>query len=426
MRNNNPEAKASESPRKLRCAIYTRKSTEEGLDQEFSSLDAQREAAEAFIQSQRREGWVAVPAHYDDGGFTGANMERPALKKLLEAVESGTVDCVVVYKVDRLSRSLLDFTRMLSVFDQHNVSFVAVTQQFNTSTSLGRLTLNILLSFAQFERELIGERTRDKMSAARKKGKWVGGCLVLGYDVDSGGGRLVVNTEEAERVRAIFGLFEETGSLRQTLAEIELRGWRLKSWQRKRGEFRSGGPFTRNSLRRLLRDILYTGAVRHKGQAYAGEHAAILEPGQWERVQKLIATRPAIPEGQMRNKHLALLNGLLHCECCTARMVYSYSSKGGRKYPYYVCRNAQQKGWATCPSKSLPARAIEESVVERIREAKVAGIADAAEWDQMNRVLQVEAIHSVIARVGYDGRDRQISIHFRESTEQSTAAEVRA
>ena len=418
MRNSNLEAKCSEPPRRLRCAIYTRKSTEEGLEQEFSSLDAQREAAEAFIQSQRREGWVALSAHYDDGGFTGANMERPAVKKLLEAVEGGAVDCVVVYKVDRLSRSLLDFTRMLSLFDQHNVSFVAVTQQFNTSTSLGRLTLNILLSFAQFERELIGERTRDKMSAARKKGKWVGGCPVLGYDVEAVGGRLVVNAEEAERVRAIFALFEETGSVRRTLTEIERRGWPLKSWKRKRGEFRSGGPFTLNSLRRLLGNILYTGAVRHKGQPYAGEHPGILEPGQWERVQDLIARRP-IAEGTLRNKHLALLNGLLYCECCAARMVYSYSSKGGRKYPYYVCRNAQQNGWAGCPSKSLPARAIEESVVRRMLEGQSGGI---GEWQQMDRLLQVEAIHEVIERVGYDGTVRQISIRFRDTVDHTTEA----
>ncbi len=201
------------TPSRLRCAIYTRKSTEEGLDQEFNSLDAQRDAAEAFILSQRREGWIALPELYDDGGYTGANMDRPALSKLLHAVEAGELDCVVVYKVDRLSRSLLDFTRMLSVFEKHQVSFVAVTQQFNTSTSLGRLTLNILLSFAQFERELIGERTRDKMSAARRKGKWVGGCPVLGYDVAPGGGRLMVNEEEAARVRSIFTLFEEHRSV---------------------------------------------------------------------------------------------------------------------------------------------------------------------------------------------------------------------
>src|SRR4051812_8331893 len=269
--------------RKLRCAIYTRKSTEEGLDQEFNSLDAQREAAEAFIRSQRREGWIALPQLYDDGGFTGANMDRPALTRLLKAVEAGELDCVVVYKVDRLSRSLLDFTRMLSLFEKHKVSFVAVTQQFNTSTSLGRLTLNILLSFAQFERELIGERTRDKMSAARRKGKWVGGCPVLGYDVDPAGGRLIVNQQEAERVRAMFALFEENGSALQTLTEIEKRDWRLKSWTLKTGQFRAGGPFALNSLRRLLTNVLYAGATRHKGQRYPGEHVAILGVGMWDR-----------------------------------------------------------------------------------------------------------------------------------------------
>jgi site-specific DNA recombinase len=198
-------------------------------------------------------------------------------------VEAGELDCVVVYKVDRLSRSLLDFTRMLSVFEKHGVSFVAVTQQFNTSTSLGRLTLNILLSFAQFERELIGERTRDKMSSARKKGKWVGRCPVLGYDVDPAGGRLVVNEEEAERVRAIFAWFAEHGAARKTLAEIERRGWRLKSWTRRMGQFRTDGPFALNSLRRLLSNILYTGKIQHKGQTYPGEHPTIVSPGVWEQ-----------------------------------------------------------------------------------------------------------------------------------------------
>jgi site-specific DNA recombinase len=217
VKRNNLELKAA--PTRLRCAIYTRKSTEEGRDQDFSSLDAQREAGEAFIQSQKREGWIALPDHYDDGGFTGTNMDRPALKRLLAAVETGKLDCVVVYKVDRLSRSLLDFTRILSAFEKHKVSFVAVTQQFNTSTSLARLTLNILLSFAQFERELIGERTRDKMSAARKKGKWVGGHPVLGYDLDSSRGQLVVNESEAEQVRTTFQLFGENRSIFLTLAE---------------------------------------------------------------------------------------------------------------------------------------------------------------------------------------------------------------
>ncbi len=421
MRKNSPEAKAT--PTRLRCAIYTRKSTEEGLEQDFNTLDAQREAAEAFIQSQRREGWIALPERYDDGGFTGANMERPALQRLLAAVEAGDVDCVVVYKVDRLSRSLLDFTRILSQFEKRNVSFVAVTQQFNTSTSLGRLTLNILLSFAQFERELIGERTRDKMSAARKKGKWVGGCPVLGYGVDPGGGRLVVNEAEAEQVRAIFALFAETGSLQQTLAEIERRGWRLKSWTCKSGEFHTGGRFTLSALRRLLSNILYTGVVRHLGKVYPGEHTAILEPDQWERAQNLIP-QSIHPRGGMRNKHQALLQGLLHCECCAAPMVYSYAAQGGRKYPYYVCRSAQRKGWATCPSKSLPAQAIEASVLGRVRQAQET--AAAAPWEQMDRAQQREALEAMVERVGYNGATRQISIRFRTPEGAMVGQEARA
>jgi site-specific DNA recombinase len=419
VRRSKQDARVAETPR-LRCAIYTRKSTEEGLDQEFNSLDAQREAAEAFVQSQRREGWIALPELYDDGGFTGANMDRPALKKLLQAVEARELDCVVVYKVDRLSRSLLDFTRMLSIFEKHQVSFVAVTQQFNTSTSLGRLTLNILLSFAQFERELIGERTRDKMSAARRKGKWVGGYPVLGYDVDPAGGRLVVNQEEAERVRAIFALFEENRSLLLTLAEIERRGWRLKSWTRKMGQFRPGGAFAKNSLLRLMTNIIYTGAIRHKGQPYPGEHAAILAPDTWERVQGLIARPAAFPHARPRNKHLALLGGLLYCESCTTRMVYSHAGKNDRKYPYYVCLNAQRKGWAVCPSKSLPARAIEESVLKRLREGQPARFG-ASEWENMDRHRQVETMQLLVERVGYDGAARKISIRFRAVAEEVSA-----
>ena len=421
MRRDSPEPKPR--PARLRCAIYTRKSTEEGLDQDFSSLDAQREAAEAFIQSQRREGWIALPERYDDGGFTGANMERPALKQLLAAVEAGQLDCVVVYKVDRLSRSLLDFTRILSLFEKHNVSFVAVTQQFNTSTSLGRLTLNILLSFAQFERELIGERTRDKVSAARKKGKWVGGCPVLGYDVDPIGRRLVVNEQEAEQVRGIFGLFEETGSSVRTLAEVERRGWRLKSWTRKTGEFRTGGHFTLTSLRRLLTNVLYTGAVRHKGQSYPGQQEAILPPGLWERVQERLTREHVFPRGQLRNKHLALLKGLLHCDCCAAPMVYSYAMKNDRKYPYYICREAQRRGWACCPSKSLPAQAIETTVLSRLREVRPESLA-ANEWERLDRIGQIGLLQSIVEHIGYDGRLRQISLRFHETPAANQGAEA--
>src|SRR5271154_1767997 len=235
------------------------------------------------------------------------------------------------------------------------------------------------------------------MSAARKKGKWVGGCPVLGYDVEPGGGRLVVNEEEANVVRAIYAVFEKHGSVLRKLAEIERRGWRLKSWTRKTGQFRAGGPFARNSLRRLLTNILYTGALRHKGQTYPGEHAAILAPGTWARVQNLIAHPSAFAGIQTRNKHLALLSGLLYCEACAARMVYSHSSKNARKYPYYVCLNAQRKGWAACPAKSLPAREIEESVLARIRDVRH-GVFDPSAGEQMDRTRQVEAIQGSVER----------------------------
>jgi site-specific DNA recombinase len=239
----------------------------------------------------------------------------------------------------------------------------------------------------------------------------VGGCPVLGYDVDSGGGRLVVNEEEAERVRTIFALFEQHGSALLTLAEIERRGWKLKSWTRKTGEFRAGGPFALNSLRRLLTNILYRGAIRHKGQSYPGEHAAILAPGTWERVQSLITHPASLARGRLRNKHQALLSGLLYCESCAARMVYSYAGKKDRRYPYYVCLNAQRRGWASCPTKSLPARGIEESVLGQIREAHP-GIFDPAVWERTNRNLQVEAIRAIVERIGYDGAARQVSIRF--------------
>ena len=258
----------------VRCAIYTRKSTEEGLEQEFNSLDAQRESGEAHIKSQTHEGWECLPGHYDDGGFTGGNMERPALKRLLADIEAGKIDCVVVYKVDRLSRSLLDFARMMETFEKHRVSFVSVTQQFNTATSMGRLVLNVLLSFAQFEREIISERTRDKIAAARRKGKWAGGHPILGYDVDPQGYKLNVNAAEAERVRAIFNLYLEHESLQPVVEELGNRGWTNKRWQTRKAGVRGGHAFTRTSLYKLLTNITYAGKIRYKNEIHDGEHAA--------------------------------------------------------------------------------------------------------------------------------------------------------
>lgn len=276
------------SDQKVRCAIYTRKSTDEGLDQDFNSLDAQREAAEAFILSQRSEGLVALPVHYDDGGFSGGNVDRPALQKLVADIRAGEVDCVVVYKVDRLSRSLIDFARIIAAFEEHNVTFVSVTQQFNTTTSLGRLTLNVLLSFAQFEREIIAERTRDKVSAARRKGKWTGGHPVLGYDIDPQGARLIPNAAEADQVRTIFDLYLKYNALMPVVRELNRRGWHTKRWVTKRGECRGGKAFTKCRLYRMLTNMIYTGSIEFKGQTYLGEQEAIVETAKWERVQAIL------------------------------------------------------------------------------------------------------------------------------------------
>lgn len=258
--------KRDDAVKRSRCAIYTRKSTEEGLEQEFNSLDAQREAGEKYIESQRGEGWICLPDRYDDGGFTGGNIERPALKRLLADIAAGKIDCVVVYKVDRLSRSLLDFTKIMATLDESGVSFVSVTQQFNTTTSMGRLTLNILLSFAQFEREIISERTRDKIAATRRKGKWSGGPPVLGYDVAPGGGRIVVNEDEAARVRGLFEAYLETQSLSEAIKIADARKWTNKRWTTQEGRERGGKPFNKNNLYKLLTNVLYVGKVAYKDE----------------------------------------------------------------------------------------------------------------------------------------------------------------
>lgn len=371
MRNGNgrrgPAAAEPKSPKVIQCAIYTRKSTDEGLQQDFNSLDAQREAGEAFIASQRQEGWRLVPERFDDGGFTGGNMERPALKRLLEAIEAKRVNCVVVYKVDRLSRSLLDFARMMELFDRSGTSFVSVTQNFNTTDSMGRLTLNILLSFAQFEREIISERTRDKMCAARRKGKWIGGHPVLGYDIDAAARRLAVNPEEAHQVRRIFDLYLDLGSMVPVLQELDRRGWATKRWTTGSGQIRGGKPFTKSLLYGLLTNAIYTGRVNHKGTFYPGEHEAIIERSTWEQVQDLLDRNGRANGGGAKNKYSALLRGLLFCEPCGAPMVHTYSCKGTKRYRYYVCYQAQQRGWKNCKTKSVSAPAMESAVLEAVR-----------------------------------------------------------
>jgi site-specific DNA recombinase len=349
----------------IRCAIYTRKSTEVGLEQNFNSLDAQREAALAYIQSQRHEGWKCLPTHYDDGGFTGGNMDRPALQRLLADVEAGQIDCVVIYKLDRLSRSLLDFARIIGVLEKHHVAFVSITQQFNSATSMGRLVLNVLLSFAQFEREIISERTRDKIAATRRKGKWSGGLPILGYGVNPQVLRLVVNPKEAARVRAIFDLYLQHQGLLPVVRELERRGWRTKAWVTRKERRMGGNPFTKTNLHKLLTNATYAGKLRYKAELHNGEHAAIVDPVKWQKVQELLK----------RNRHQgsterigsgAILKGLLHCRPCGCAMTPTHATKGGKRYRYYVCSSAQKRGYDHCPSQSIPAGQMERIVVEQI------------------------------------------------------------
>jgi site-specific DNA recombinase len=363
----------------VRCAVYTRKSTEERTEQEFTSLQAQREAAEAYIKSQAGEGWICLPEHYDDGGFSGGNMDRPALARLLADIEAGKIDAVAVYKLDRFSRSLLDFAQMMVTFERRQVAFVSVTQQFNTATSMGRLILNVLLSFAQFEREIISERTRDKIAAARRKGKWSGGHPLLGYDVDPHTRKLLVNEAEAVRVREIFRLYLEYQALMPVLAELERRGWRNKRWLTRQGQARGGRPFSKPRLYELLRNVVYVGQVRYKQEVHPGEHAAIVDPVLWQQVQDLLSAHGSGTARGVRCSSAALLGGLLRCQPCGCAMTPAQAARnGGKRYRYYVCTAAQRRGWRTCPSKALPAVAVEGFVLEQLG----ALAADATAWNK--------------------------------------------
>jgi site-specific DNA recombinase len=402
----------------VRCAIYTRKSTEEGLDQGFNSLDAQREAAEAYIRSQAHEGWVCLGDRYDDGGFTGGNMERPALQRLLTDIKAGKIDVVVTYKVDRLSRSLLDFAKMMVVFEEHRVSFVSVTQQFNTATSMGRLILNVLLSFAQFEREMIAERTRDKIAATRRKGRWCGGMPILGYDIDRHSVRLIVNEREAARVRAIFALYLKHRGLLPTVVDLARRGWHNKHWLTRKGRSRGGQPFVKTSLAKLLSNVTYRGKVRYRDEIHAGEHQAIVDEAVWQRVQELLKENHTAGGDRERKPSDALLKGLLYCAGCGRAMTPTYVCRNGAKrYRYYMCSGVLKRGRQSCPSRSVPAGAIEEFVVDQIRQRGTPAVAAAFDsaWERLRTAEQAVTLRRLVERVDYDSVAGQVTIRFAAS-----------
>ena len=381
---------------RLRCAIYTRKSSEEGLEQDFNSLDAQREACEAYVASQRHEGWGVLPQMYDDGGFSGATTERPALQRLLADVAAGQIDVVVVYKVDRLTRSLSDFAKIVEIFDKRQVSFVSVTQAFNTTTSMGRLTLNVLLSFAQFEREVTGERIRDKIAASKRKGMWMGGQPPLGYDAKDR--KLVVNEAEAELVRHIFRRYRELKSVRLLKSELDEEGILSKVRLASGGSRYGGRPLARGALYLMLANRIYRGEIVHKGQSYPGDHGSIVDEPLWNEVQQILSANRVDRETGASASEPSLLAGLAF-DAAGERLTPTHAVKKGTRYRYYVSQ-ALITGIAQSDPKGqrIPAANLEALVKNRLRELLVdpSAIVDAMQGLVRDAVDQ----RRLIARAG--------------------------
>src|SRR5437588_3864267 len=359
-------AAATRRNRTVRCAIYTRKSSEEGLEQEFNSLQAQREACEAFIESQRQEGWVCLRAVYDDGGFSGARMDRPALQQLLADLTAGRVDTIVVYKIDRLTRSLADFAKIVEIFDAAGASFVSVTQQFNTTTSMGRLTLNVLLSFAQFEREVTGERIRDKIAASKQKGMWMGGWVPIGYDRKDR--TLTINETEAVTVRTIFDLFLKLKNVQRVQAELARLNLRTKPYATPRGRAVGGLFFARGHLSTILANPLYIGEIEHKGVRYPGQHPPLIDATTWGAVQAQLAANHRENRTRTNAKSKNLLAGLIYDDAGN-RLVSSHATKNGKRYRYYVTSEGTGRSVAaaSAPRLWLPAAMIDGLVLTTLQ-----------------------------------------------------------
>ena len=383
--------------RPVRCAIYTRKSTTDHLDAEVTTLTVQRQKAEAYAASQ--DHWVVLPAKYDDGGFTGANTERPALRQLLADIDAGQIDTVIVYKIDRLSRSIIDFLHLLERFEAHAVGFVSTTESFNTKHSTGRLMMHILLSFAQYERELISERTSANMGAARRKGKFTGGLAILGYDVVDK--KLVVNEEEAERVKAIFSLYLEMRTVRKVVAEVNRRGWQTKRHVTAR-RIMGGKKWNVGTLHRLLSNVTYTGQIKYGDETYDGDHEPIIDPALWKDVQAILAGNYNSGSA-VRNKHKAMLRDLLFCGRCGEALVPHYTSKQKRRVRYYVCWSNRNNGADSCPTPSVPAVDMELYVMDLVKERAdspdvIAATAHRAEEEAAERVKALRAERTQLRR----------------------------
>jgi site-specific DNA recombinase len=416
----------------VRCAVYTRKSSEEGLEQDFNSLHAQREACEAYVRSQKHEGWVVLPAQYDDGGISGATMERPALQQLLADIRARKVDTVVVYKVDRLTRSLADFAKIVEIFDAHGVAFVSVTQHFNTTTSMGRLTLNVLLSFAQFEREVAGERIRDKIAASNQRGMWMGGNPPLGYDIRDR--NLVVNVVEAETVRHIFRRYAALRSVRLLADDLADGGIVSKQWLSTSGRQWGGQRLARGALYLMLQNRIYLGEIVHKDRHYPGQHAPIVDQVLWDQVQENLAANAGDRRSGRPAKQPSLLGGLIF-DSLGHRMSPTHAVKGGKRYRYYISRPLVTEGRAKAPGAyRIPASEVEQVVTDRVRTLLADGtavfdtlssttaatteqcgelVAQAAElarsWPELSSHEQRDIVSTLIARV--EVGDDSVALH---------------
>ena len=351
--------------RRMRCAVYTRKSSEEGLDQEYNSIDAQRDAGHAYIASQRAEGWIAVADDYDDPAFSGGNMERPALKRLMADIEAGKIDVIVIYKIDRLTRSLADFSKMVEVFERQGVSFVSVTQQFNTTTSMGRLMLNVLLSFAQFEREVTGERIRDKIAASKRKGMWMGGIPPIGYDVANR--RLIPNEAEAKTIAHIFQRFVELGSTTKLVKELRLDGVTSKAWTTQDGKVREGKPIDKGLIYKVLNNRTYLGELRHKELWYQAEHPPIITKSIWDDVHAILSTNGRVRATTTRAKTQYLLKGIVFGSDGRAMSPFQTAKQNGRRYRYYVPQRDIKEHAGASGLPRMPAAELESAVLEQLR-----------------------------------------------------------
>jgi DNA invertase Pin-like site-specific DNA recombinase len=433
---------ANERGQSLRCAVYTRKSSDEGLEQSFNSLDAQREACEAYILSQRHEGWAALATRYDDGGYSGGSMQRPALQALMQDIEDGKIDLIVVYKVDRLTRSLSDFAKMVELFDSKKVSFVSVTQQFNTTTSMGRLTLNVLLSFAQFEREVTGERIRDKIAASKKKGMWMGGHVPVGYDAV--GRKLVINPTEAEHVIHIYQRYLQLGSVAALKADLDARQIVSKVRTSRTGKTSGGLPYSRGALYELLQNRLYIGDTVHRDKHFPGEHEAIISKELWDQVQEKMQANTQGQRSGARAKEPSLLVGLVFDEM-DRRLTPSHTVKGGKRYRYYVVppsakgssKHGQSAGNAHNKSKlRIPAQDLENIVTGRInafltneqqlldackqeqfdatQQRTLLQMAQqhAAHWNKLSPAIQRDFLHGAIERITV--KEKEIVVHIKQ------------